>query len=528
MIAVRDADSVGRVLMVDDDAITRQMFVAVARKAGYDAIAVESVAAARDFLLTDGPWSFDCVVTDHQMPGESGLDLLYWVRDTEPMLSVVMMTGSTERETVTATLRGGAVGFLDKPVSSQELRRALAGAVAATRRSRGHAATQRSLRDIGRLQRQVMSLDATVASRLTVRFHPVNEAGGDFISSHVLPNGGVMVLAADVSGHDVRAAYTAAYFQGLVRGLLSEGRPIAHVMRQFHTLLLEEWGGVDADNPTSELDTMSVAACAVAVDVTGVYGQVTDAGAPAPWHVDPRGRLTNLDRGRSQPLGWFADSLPRSVEHEFAGGGSLLLWTDGLEDLANERGVPVLAMATAILRADAECSTTLLRGARDDVLVAMLALQPPSPLDDAPPLTGESWYPIFHDCVNGEQTAIIDEMQESWERGLALAASDISATRIIDILVVLREAVLNAMLHGCQGSRDRAATVHLSVRPVSRVIRAIIEDPGQGHGFDHEQHELAEGDDLVDFHRGISMIHQLSSAVSVERKGARLRLDFRF
>lgn len=522
-----DAARARRILVVDDDASTRALLGALVRQHGAEPVAADSARAARRFVEADGASAYDAVLTDQQMPEESGLELMAWIHRTDPTLAVVVVTASPERETVAASLRGGAAGLIDKPIVPAQVWRALDAAVDRTRHDRAHQNTTRVMREVGRLQRLVLRSGARVDPRLTVRSYPCHQAGGDFITSVPLDTGGLLLVVADVAGHDVASAYTAAYFQGLMRGMQESGRPIVDVMRRFNRVLLEEWSAASRGPGALEVTT-SVAVCAIALDVSGEFAQVTNAGAPAPCHVNSRGEIRLLERGRSHPLGWFEESLPESTDHELSSGSALLAWTDGLEDLADRLGVPAGAVATALLVEGDAAQAVLAGGLRDDVLLAHLALgQPGSRSWGEPPLT-RRWLPILAERHAGSTYEAVDLAQAGWEAAIRCVAPGIAAARLADILTAVREGMINALKHGCEGAADREADLQMSLLAADRVIRVRIEDPGPGHDFDVGRHAEEAGDDLVDLHRGLELIHLLSTTVRVERQGARLRLDFRY
>lgn len=525
-----DSSAVTRVLVVEDDPSTLALMTAVIRRQGSEVVSTESADAALRYLKADGTHAFDCVLTDHQMPGVSGLELLAHIRGLDPTLAVVLITASRARETIVATLRGGAAGFLDKPIVPEEVARTLREAVRATRQARAARTHASVVREVGRLQRRAMQLGERGDPRLTIRFHPCHEAGGDFITTFNRHDGGLLVLVADVSGHDVSSAFTAAYFQGLVRGMKEAGGTVDAVMHRFNRVLLEEWIAPAESRSAGGIEVgISVSACAIALDADARTVHITDAGAPAPWYIDEIGRVTNLDRGRSQPLGWFADSLPQTASYAMRG-GSILAWTDGLDDIASEHGLPSIAAATALLRSDDAWGALLRHGTRDDVLVAHLAVRDnalPSS-DGAESTFADHWLPILAEQYSAAQLDEIDALQQTWERCLQYVVPELAESRMVDILVAVREATINGLLHGCAGAADRHTQLQLVFSPTRRILRAFVEDPGAGHDFDYSAHESGAGDELVDLHRGLSMIHGLASSVTVEGNGARLRLDFRF
>ena len=66
----------------------------------------------------------------------------------------------------------------------------------------------------------------------------------------------------------------------------------------------------------------------------------------------------------------------------------------------------------------------------------------------------------------------------------------------------------------------------MSFCPAKNMLRLFVCDDGNGHDFDIKQHEAATKAELIDQHRGLMMIHNLASRVSIERNGASLTMDF--
>lgn len=121
-----DADR-PRILAVDDDADTLLFFTACLEGAGMDAATAESGEQA---LAMIGSEAFDAVVTDVRMPGGmSGTELLLRVREKDPDLPVVLVTGAPEEELPGGTMELAPGGLLLKPVDVDRFIRAILRAV---------------------------------------------------------------------------------------------------------------------------------------------------------------------------------------------------------------------------------------------------------------------------------------------------------------------------------------------------------------------------------------------------------------
>jgi EAL domain-containing protein (putative c-di-GMP-specific phosphodiesterase class I) len=116
-----------RVLTVDDDADALLFFTACLEGAGMDAATADSGEQALEMIAEGG---FDTVVTDVQMPGGmSGTELLLRVRERDPDLPVVLVTGAPEGDLPAGTMELAPGGLLLKPVDVERLVRAVYRAV---------------------------------------------------------------------------------------------------------------------------------------------------------------------------------------------------------------------------------------------------------------------------------------------------------------------------------------------------------------------------------------------------------------
>jgi len=103
------------VLVVDDDALVLENVATMLEDAGHRVKAVRSGEEALSYLRGDRP--VDLVLTDHAMPGMTGLELYEWIRAQRPSLPVLMMSGYAELPSGT----GAAPARLHKPFTQAAL-----------------------------------------------------------------------------------------------------------------------------------------------------------------------------------------------------------------------------------------------------------------------------------------------------------------------------------------------------------------------------------------------------------------------
>lgn len=114
-------------LMVDDEPDILDFLTRVFRKQ-YTLLRAESAEAALAVLHEH---AVDVVISDHRMPGRSGLDLLADVRERVPAATRVLLSGFSDLPEITDAAASGLVhAYVVKPVDSQRLREAVAEAEA--------------------------------------------------------------------------------------------------------------------------------------------------------------------------------------------------------------------------------------------------------------------------------------------------------------------------------------------------------------------------------------------------------------
>ena len=107
-----------RVLVVDDDPLTRRSIVRLLKLRGFEVCDADGGVAALA-ALRDAP--YDVVLSDIGMPGLGGVGLLKAVRAEHKHLPMVLLTGAPSTETAIEALRYGAFSYLTKPCDSDAL-----------------------------------------------------------------------------------------------------------------------------------------------------------------------------------------------------------------------------------------------------------------------------------------------------------------------------------------------------------------------------------------------------------------------
>jgi DNA-binding NtrC family response regulator len=111
-----------RLLIVDDDEVSGELFAETLEGEGYD---VEKVTSGDQALARLGERAYDLLIVDVRMPGMSGLDVTRAVHEGHPLLPVIVMTAFGSIETAIEAIHEGAFDFISKPMNLGELKKAV-------------------------------------------------------------------------------------------------------------------------------------------------------------------------------------------------------------------------------------------------------------------------------------------------------------------------------------------------------------------------------------------------------------------
>ena len=106
------------VFVVDEDPVSRESLAVAVRSRG---MAVETHASGEDFLEAFDPSRLSCLVTELQLPGISGLGIQEKLQSQGIELPVIIVTAEADIPTAVRAIQTGAVTFLEKPCSEDEL-----------------------------------------------------------------------------------------------------------------------------------------------------------------------------------------------------------------------------------------------------------------------------------------------------------------------------------------------------------------------------------------------------------------------
>jgi len=99
-----------KILIIDDDKTFRVILKEVLIKEGYHLLEAPSGEKGLELVKSEHP---DLVITDFQMPGMSGLDVLQAIVKLKTGIPVIMITGFSDTENIIKAIQMGAFDYLE-------------------------------------------------------------------------------------------------------------------------------------------------------------------------------------------------------------------------------------------------------------------------------------------------------------------------------------------------------------------------------------------------------------------------------
>jgi len=247
-----------RVLIVDDEEVVRAAVGDVLAGSGYQIEQAEDGERAASILQSA---TFDVIVSDIRMPSMSGIDLLREVRERDPDVPVILITGDPSLDTAMDAVRYGALRYLVKPFDPVSLRRVVADAVRMHRLARLRRQAAELLRH-GSVQEEREELDRVFSEALQsldTAFQPIicwsrQETFGYEALARVkhptFPHPGVLFDAAETLG---RVAELGRKIRSIVSERASAAPQGVRLFVNVHTCELLDDALFDRHQPLSQI-----------------------------------------------------------------------------------------------------------------------------------------------------------------------------------------------------------------------------------------------------------------------------------
>lgn len=107
-----------KVLLLDDEVEFGSALAERLRLRDYDARAESQAEEALVIVRNDPP---DVVLLDFRMPGMDGIEVLNIIKQINPSIEVIMLTGHGDTQTIEQGMKSGAFQYVMKPIDIGEL-----------------------------------------------------------------------------------------------------------------------------------------------------------------------------------------------------------------------------------------------------------------------------------------------------------------------------------------------------------------------------------------------------------------------
>jgi sigma-B regulation protein RsbU (phosphoserine phosphatase) len=327
----------GKILVVDDDAISRKILARTLSSAGYDCCEADNGLEGLNLVQSEHP---ALLLLDFDMPGLDGAEVLKRLRanddPTVAQIPAIMLTGHGGEESEVLCLKAGADDFVTKPINiavlhariETQLRLRFMREQLQQQNDELEAGRRNRERDLAAARLTQQSLIPQKPPRLpgwqvATYYRPVIQVGGDIYGWLRMTDGRTLFWIADAAGHGASAALLTALAKLLFHhGSVEHNAPVA-IMQAVNNDFRSIFGA----------RSFMTAMC-VALDPKTGRASVVGAGHP-PLLVLRHGGSRELISSCAPPLGLAERSqFVRSIVN-LGPGDAFILYTDGLYGGAN-------------------------------------------------------------------------------------------------------------------------------------------------------------------------------------------------
>ena len=332
-------NSRARILVVDDDAISRRILAQLLASAGHDSRECEDGAKALQLIHAKPP---SLLLLDFDMPGLNGAEVLRRLRsDPDPAVAqipAIMLTGHGSEESEVSCLQAGADDFVTKPINAAVL---LARIETQLRLRSMRRQLERQNDELeewrGNLERDLEAARLTQQSLIPQKppplpgwqvaacYRPVIQVGGDIYGWLPMKDSRILFWIADGTGHGAAAALLTTLAKLLFHHGSVEHDAPATVMERVNSDFRSIFGA----------RSFMTAMC-VALDPASGHASVVGAGHP-PLLVSRDNGATESIASIAPPLGLIEHPEFTETVITFEPGDAFLLYTDGLFGSAKDQ-----------------------------------------------------------------------------------------------------------------------------------------------------------------------------------------------
>ena len=343
-----------KILIVDDTPTNLKILLQVLETANYSVLVATN---GENALKIAGQALPDLVLLDVMMPGMDGYEVCRRLKQSAltQAIPVIFITALDQSQGVVAGFEAGGVDYIPKPFRREEVLARVQAHLNLHRLTRELAAKNAALegknRELKETHEQLAQAQARLIAELEEELQTAhdlqmglmpreaprvpgfefagrcltaNHVGGDLYKYYPLPQGQMLGVLADVTGHAMDAAVPLLIFCGILESQLELGGSIEELFGRLNRSL----------HRTLPAHTF---VCLVMgeLDLSTRKLRLANAGCPYPYHFQAASGQVSELKMDAYPLGVRQDTAYRVLEVELAPGDRVVFCSDGIIEAAN-------------------------------------------------------------------------------------------------------------------------------------------------------------------------------------------------
>jgi len=282
----------------------------------------------------DSGEQYDLLITDIQMPEMTGIDLITSLKEINSTTEIIVMTGVGDKQLLVTLMRLGCSGYIDKPFQADDLIasiREVSEKVSKTQKkntesterfNQKYRSLMHHMSEAKRSYNDLITTDLSkIPAQVVVKNRTQDDLGGDFYSLIPVKDGFVMLIA-DISGHDMGAAYYSVLLKAFFEEFCSH----------FDGDVSSFFSIVNKALSTTEMSRM-ITAQIVFWNLSSNCLTFQNAGHPPAFRVSANGKLVDSLYNEQPVLGLLENAHYESTTYPIETGERYFFLTDGLPDL---------------------------------------------------------------------------------------------------------------------------------------------------------------------------------------------------
>ncbi|MDD5272637.1 MAG: SpoIIE family protein phosphatase [Methylovulum sp.] len=350
-----------RILIVEDDRVSRLIIERSLLKSGYETVAVDNIDAALRCVLEGG---IQFVVTDWLMPGGNGTELCQKIRalNLPSYIYIILVTALEDAQSVVQGMDAGADDFIRKPVLFDELNARIRAGERILRLEQAllennlrlretsnqllaaHETINRDLKMAAAMQRNLLPDAATQSQGIAIDwlFHPSTHLSGDIFNFFPLDERHCGFYIIDVAGHGIASAMQSFTLSRLLSpdthgGSYLKCRSPTTPYQQTVQAPPAVVGALNRQFQTDISNILYFTMIYGVIDTQAKTLELCQAGHPAALYQHHQRPAEFIGKG-GLPVGIIAETCYEAVRIHYQPGDRLFLYSDGVTECESPTG----------------------------------------------------------------------------------------------------------------------------------------------------------------------------------------------